>query len=143
MLLHLQTKECTNSCRPEVVDFPDAVPCCSWDISNVRITSSYHPGVIKKHAISIYDILIAFIHCILIAYKSIIFYILHPTSGPRSQRIPFTPTSRFSTDSSLPGALGSYPAVSAGLVHRCHLRHCLQNIGEVPRRPMDVMDDGR
>jgi hypothetical protein len=150
VLLHLQTKECTNSCRPEVVDFPDAIPCCSWDISNVHITSSYITRVLSKTChfyIYIYCTNCIYSLYILIVYSIIfyiyIFYILHPTSGPRSQRIPFTPTSRFSSDSSLPGALGSYPAVSAGLVHRCHLHHCLQNIGEVPWGPMDVMDDGR
>ena len=75
VLLHLQTKECTNSCRPEVVDFPDAVPCCSWDISNVHITSSYITRVLSKTChFYIYIVLIAYIHCILIVY-SIIFYI--------------------------------------------------------------------
>ena len=42
-----------------------------------------------------------------VGHKSL--FILLP-SGPWSQPMPVTPTSGFSTQSSLPGALGSYPA---------------------------------
>jgi hypothetical protein len=103
VLLHLQTKECTNSCRPEVVDFPDAIPCCSWDISNVHITSSYITRVLSKTChfyIYIYCTNCIYSLYILIVYSIIfyiyiysIFFILLPVHGvkgyPSLQRLAF------------------------------------------------------